>query len=72
MRNVPRPAVILLGAMALAACAKDNDDQNIIIDNDVAANADIEAVPADESSDATAEELDNGAIEDNSAANNSL
>lgn len=41
----------LLAVAALAtACRQDASDQNIIIDNNVAANADIELVPPDESS----------------------
>lgn len=68
MRNVPKPTLALILASALSACARDDSDQNIIIDNNVAADADIEAVPADESS----AEMANGAAEDNAAANNSL
>ena len=42
-------------AFAAAACRPDASDQNIIIDNNVAANADIDVLPADESSIANVE-----------------
>lgn len=70
MRNVPRAALLLMGASALAACSRDRSDQNIMVDNNVAADADIEAVPADESSATPSDELANGAIEDNAATDN--
>ena len=71
MRNVTRTALLLIGASALAACSRDRSDQNIMVDDNVAAaDADIEAVPADESSAATSDELANGAVEDNAANDN--
>ena len=70
MQNVPKAALAVIGASALAACAGDDGDQNIIIDNNVSAGADIEAVPADESSATPSGELVNGAAEDNAAADN--
>ena len=70
MRNVTRTSLILLGMSALAACAPDASDQNIVIDNNVAAEADIEAVPADESSVTPSDELANGAVEDNATTDN--
>jgi hypothetical protein len=56
---------LLLGgtALTMAACQKGNQqpqDQNIVIDNNVPANADIEALPPDESSGTPANELANG------------
>ena len=69
MRNVPRVALLLVGASALAACSRDASDQNIMVDNNVAAEADIEALPPDESSATPTDELANGATEDNTAAN---
>ena len=70
MRNVRDLAALLIGASALAACTPDSSDQNIMVDNNVAAEADIEAVPADESSATPSDELANGAIEDNAASSN--
>ena len=70
MRNVPRAALLLIGASALAACSRDRSDQNIMVDNNFAADADIEALPADESSATPSDELANGAVEDNAANDN--
>ena len=71
MRNVTSTALLLATACALAACSRDASDQNIMVDNNVAAaDADIEALPADESSATPSEELANGAVEDNAAADN--
>ena len=58
-----RPAnmMALTVACALtAACQRDRSEQNIAIDNN-AAVADIEALPPDESSTTSTEELENGA-----------
>ena len=55
--------VMLLGgtALAIAGCRKDqNPDQNVIIENGIPANADIEALPPDESSATSSNELVNG------------
>jgi hypothetical protein len=54
-----------LTALALGACSKQQPDQNIategnVPDNQVAGNADIETLPADESSTASSGELQNG------------
>ncbi len=71
MRNVTRAALLLIGASALAACSRGGSDQNIMVDNNVAAaDADIEALPADESSATASDDLANGAIEDNTATDN--
>ncbi len=70
MRNVTRAALLLTGASALAACSRDRSDQKIMVDNNVAADADIEALPADESSATASDDLANGAIEDNTATDN--
>ena len=51
---------LALLATATAACQRDRSDQNIAIDNNIA-NADIEALPPDESSTTPTEELENGA-----------
>jgi hypothetical protein len=60
-------------ALATPACQKKQVDQNIMIDNEVAANADIEALPPDESSETPSNELVNGADNPdvNSVTNNS-
>ena len=70
MRNVRDLAAMIIGASALAACSPDASDQNIMVDNNMAAEADIEAVPADESSATPSDELANGAVEENSATSN--
>ena len=70
MPNAARPVLLVTALAALAACQQDRSDQNIAIDNNVA-NADIEALPPDESSAAPANELDNGAANaDANAAGN--
>jgi hypothetical protein len=56
----------LLSGLALAACnrAQQPQEQNIAIDSgNIPANADIEALPADESSATSSQELANGANE---------
>ena len=59
--------ILVLGGafVALAACQKNQSDQNIAIDNGVpdnslAGNADIETLPADESSTTPSNQLANG------------
>ena len=51
--------LILSGALAALAACKEQSDQNIAIDN-LAANADVEALPPDESSETSSNELMNG------------
>ena len=68
MRNAIKTAAILIGLAALAACGREDSDQNIAIDNQAAAPADIEALPADESSATASEDLADGTIEANDAA----
>ena len=51
--------LILSGALAALAACKEQSDQNIAIDN-LAANADVEALPPDESSGTSSNELMNG------------
>ena len=46
-------------ALAVAACQKNQSAENIAIDN-VSANADVETLPPDESSETTSNELANG------------
>ncbi len=72
MRNAPRHLVLLIGAAALAACQSDESDQNITIGDNAAANAEIEALPADESSATPSGDLVNGAVEENAPAEENL
>ena len=54
--------------MAVAGCqGQQQEDQNIVITNEMPANAEIEALPPDESSGTTSNELANG--EDNPDVN---
>lgn len=52
----------LMAAAALGACRKADApaDDNIVITNEIPANADVEALPADESSGTTTNELVTG------------
>lgn len=66
MRNAKMIAALGMAALALGACQKQQpSDQNISIDsgvpeNQIAGNADIETLPADESSTTPSNELQNG------------
>ena len=66
MPNAKTMIALGLATLALGACSKQQPaDQNIAIDatvpdNQVAGNADIETLPADESSAASSGELENG------------
>ena len=66
MRNAKTIAALGMAALALGACQKQQpSDQNISIDagvpdNQMAGNADIETLPADESSTTPSNELQNG------------
>jgi hypothetical protein len=51
--------LVLGGALAAVAACKEQSDQNIAVDN-LAANADVEALPPDESSETPSNELMNG------------
>ena len=63
-----KPLILAALAAALAACSsQSNPDQNVIITDNVPANADIEALPPDESSATPTDELQNG--DDNSDVN---
>ena len=59
MRLQTRSLLLIGAALAMAACQKNQSEQNIAMDN-LAANADIEALPPDESSETPANELVNG------------
>lgn len=68
MRNARKSLALLIAVAALAACQKKEAEQNIAIDNGVTpTNANIETLPADESSATPSNELINGA--DNADAN---
>lgn len=67
---------LVTAVAALPACKNDQaQDQNIVMDNGVMANADIEALPPDESSATPSNELASGAdnpeVNDLNASTNS-
>ena len=64
MRNANSALLILLGCAALAACGGNPSDQNAAMANNSAVPADIEALPADESSATPSNELAGGADEE--------
>ena len=71
MRNAPETLLILVAAAALAACGRDETEQNVVITNTVPPNAEVEALPPDESSTVPTNELINGADDqDVTAADN--
>jgi hypothetical protein len=53
-------AFLLFGLGAVAACRNNQAEQNITITDNIPANADIEALPPDESSATPTNELENG------------
>jgi hypothetical protein len=53
----------ILTLLLVAACQQQPQDQNIVITNEIPANADVEALPPDESSGTPSDQLANG--EDN-------
>jgi hypothetical protein len=59
MRSALKPLMVTL--LAAAACQKQApEDQNIVITNEIPANADIETLPADESTGTPTDQLENG------------
>ena len=60
--------MLAVGLATLAACGRDQSEQNIAIDNNNAA-ADIEMLPPDESSATPTDQLENGTLETNEATN---
>ena len=67
--------LLLIGvAAAVPACKKNQADQNIAITNNIPDNADVEALPPDESSETPTNELATGTddvdVTDLNAANN--
>jgi hypothetical protein len=61
MRDATKLILPLIAAAALAACNKPASQNNVAIDINNAAPADIEALPPDESSETSSNELVNGA-----------
>ena len=62
MGNVSKTLLLASAALAVAGCkGQQQEDQNIVITNEMPANAEIEALPPDESSGTTTNELENGA-----------
>ena len=59
MRSASKLIPLLFAAALIGACEQERSDQNIAIDNNAAA-ADIEALPPDESSATSTDELENG------------
>lgn len=74
MRSATRSLLLIGTALAMAACQQKQSEQNIAMDN-LAANADIEALPPDESSGTPSNELVNGVdnpeVNDLNASSNS-
>ena len=64
MRDAIKLLITLIAATALAACNKPAGENNVAIDINNAAPSDIEALPPDESSETSSNELING--DDNS------
>lgn len=59
MRAALKPLMLVL--FAAAACQKQAaEDQNIVITNEIPANAEIETLPADESVGTPTDQLENG------------
>jgi len=59
MRSAHKLIPLLVMAAGLGACQREQSDQNITINNNIA-GADIEALPPDESSVTPTDELENG------------
>jgi len=60
MRDATKLLITLAAAAALTACNKPAPENNVAIDINNAAPADIEALPPDESSETSSNELING------------
>jgi hypothetical protein len=67
MRDASKLMLVLTIAAGLAACNKPANENNVVVDNDAATPADVEALPPDESSATPSNELANG--EDNADVN---
>ena len=74
MRDASKLMLVLTVAAGLAACNKPANENNVVVDNDAATPADIEALPPDESSATPSNELVNGSdnpdVNDVNAATN--
>ena len=74
MRDASKLMLVLTVAAGLAACNKPANENNVVVDNDAATPADIEALPPDESSATPSNELvngdDNPDVKDVNAASN--
>jgi hypothetical protein len=64
MRNANSALLILLGCAVLSGCGGNPSDQNVAMANNAAVPADIEALPADESSATPSNELAGGTGEE--------
>ncbi len=77
MNAAPKTLLLVGAVLAFAACSKPQQqpEQNIVIDNGIAANADIETLPPDESSGTPSNELatgsDNPEVNDLNTSSNS-
>jgi hypothetical protein len=60
MRNANKIVALALSLAAVAACQKNGADQNLAMANNAAAPTDIEALPPDESSETSSNELVDG------------
>lgn len=60
MSNHRKLLLLAAATLAAAACQKSQDDQNLVISNEIPANADVETLPPDESGGTTTGELENG------------
>ncbi len=70
MRAVTKTLVLAGAALAIASCRDNQAEQNITVTDNIPANADIEALPADESSATPTDQLENGI--DTPAANDTV
>ena len=68
MRVVTTTLLLAGAALAIAACRDNQGEQNITVTENIPANADIEALPPDETV-APANELDNTAAPDTNDVN---
>ena len=62
MPNASKLFLLIIGAVALAACGRDQSEQNIIIDNNSTAT-EVEMLPPDESSETPTDQLENGSVD---------
>jgi hypothetical protein len=60
MRDASKLILTLTVAAGLVACNKPANENNVVVDNDAATPADVEALPPDESSATPSNELANG------------